>query len=74
LTDVILPGKSGRVLGDALKASRPDMRVLYVPGYTDDLLTNNGVLNCETALLHKPFSIESLLTKVRDVLSTDSAE
>jgi len=63
-----MPGLSGRALADKLMPSRPEMKLLYMSGYTRDLVTQHGVLDRETALLEKPFGIESLLTKVRDVL------
>ena len=68
LTDVVMPGVSGRELADKLVPSRPEMKLLYMSGYTRDLVTQHGVLDRETVLLEKPFGIESLLTKVRDVL------
>ncbi len=68
LTDVVMPGVSGRELADKLMPSRPEMKLLYMSGYTRDLITQHGVLDRETALLEKPFGIESLLTKVRAVL------
>lgn len=72
LTDVVLPGRSGRVLADQLKLFRPETKVLYMSGYTDDLISRNGILDPETTLLHKPFTIESLLKKVREVLDKDT--
>jgi PAS domain S-box-containing protein len=68
LTDVIMPGLSGRDLADSLLGPRPDMKVLYMSGYTDDLIAHQGVLDPGTSLLEKPFSVESLLIKVREVL------
>jgi DNA-binding response OmpR family regulator len=69
LTDVILPDISGR----ALAKTRPDTRVLYTSGYTDEILGENGVLRAGIVLLQKPFTIESLLLKVREVLDADCA-
>jgi two-component system cell cycle sensor histidine kinase/response regulator CckA len=68
LTDVVLPGMSGRELAEKLLAQRKDLKVLYVSGYTDDIITHHGVLEPGIAFLQKPFSRESLLVKVREVL------
>lgn len=68
LTDVIMPGISGRELADHLLKLRPAMRLLFMSGYTHDLITHHGALDPGTALLEKPFGVESLLTKVREVL------
>jgi len=71
LTDLILPGMSGRVLADRLKMELPDIRVLYMSGYTDDLVSKNGIVDRDASLLHKPFTMESLLSKVREVLDAE---
>ena len=68
LTDVIMPGLSGRELADELKHSRPDVKVLYMSGYTHDLVTQEGILETGSELLQKPFSINALMNRVRDIL------
>lgn len=68
LTDVILPGMNGRQLRDTLVSRRPDLQVLYMSGYTGEVLSNNGALEPGTHLLPKPFSVQSLTHKVREVL------
>lgn len=68
LTDVVMPGMSGRMLADRLKDSRPEMKVLYMSGYTDDAVVRHGLLEADIAFLQKPFSPDSLIGKVREVL------
>jgi two-component system, cell cycle sensor histidine kinase and response regulator CckA len=71
LTDVIMPQMSGPELAQALSQARPEMKVLFMSGYTDDLIAHHGMLNAGTILIEKPFDISSLLTKVRQVLGGD---
>ncbi len=67
-TDVIMPGISGRVLWDRLRGLRPNSRVLFMSGYTDDAIARHGVLEPGIAFLQKPFTPLSLAQKVREVL------
>jgi CheY-like chemotaxis protein len=68
LTDVVMPGMNGRQLSERLRASQPGLRCLFMSGYTADVLAPHGVLEAGVELLHKPFSIQSLSEKVREIL------
>jgi PAS domain S-box-containing protein len=72
LTDVVMPEINGRELSEELAAVRPEMKILYMSGYTDDTVVRHGVLEERMAFLQKPFTADSLLRKVRDVLDTRS--
>jgi CheY-like chemotaxis protein len=65
LTDVVMPGMSGRALAEALTASRPGLRVLFMSGYTDDEILRRGLGTTGVALLEKPFTAEALRDAVR---------
>ncbi|MDE3197750.1 MAG: PAS domain-containing protein [Acidobacteriota bacterium] len=68
LTDVIMPQMSGGDLAHLLRAKSPGLKVLFMSGYTDDMLASHGVLAGETQLIQKPFTAEALGRKLRDVL------
>jgi CheY-like chemotaxis protein len=68
LIDLVMPGGSGREAAERLLSHRPDMKVLFMSGYTDDAVARHGVLVPSTTLLEKPFSPEALAQKVREVL------
>jgi len=68
LTDVVMPGLSGRQLADELTKRRPATRVLHTSGYTDDAVVRHGVLEAGIAYLQKPFTSASLARKVRETL------
>jgi two-component system cell cycle sensor histidine kinase/response regulator CckA len=70
LTDVVMPGMNGRVLAEQLSLRQPGIKVLYMSGYTDSFIAGHGVLQAGTNLLHKPFTEEILLGKVREVLDS----
>ena len=68
LTDVIMPQMSGGDLAHALREKKPGLKVLFMSGYTDDMLAGHGVLARETQLIQKPFTADMLGKKLRDVL------
>ena len=69
LTDVVMPGTSGRELAARIMLKRPGIRVLYMSGYTENVITSGGMLERGLAFLQKPFSPAVLVQKIREVLA-----
>jgi CheY-like chemotaxis protein len=75
LTDVVMPGGfNGRQLAEQLLSRHKHIKVLYMSGYTDDAITHYGVLRADVAYLEKPFSSESLIRKVVEVLEAGAEQ
>jgi PAS domain S-box-containing protein len=73
VTDVVMPAMSGAELAERLLETRPDMKVLYMSGYTSDVVLRHGPRDRDAAVLEKPFSAEGLLSKVRESLEAEVA-
>jgi len=73
ITDVVMPGMSGRALADTLRAEVPSIKVLYMSGYTDDALLRHGILPNDTQFMQKPFALHELATRAREILDAPSA-
>ncbi len=72
LTDLILPGANGREIAKQVVAVRPSIRVLYMSGYTDDVIVHHGVLEPGLAFVQKPFTGSALAKRIREVLAAHS--
>jgi signal transduction histidine kinase/ActR/RegA family two-component response regulator len=72
-TDVVMPDLDGRRLADRAREQRPGLKVLYTTGYTRNAIVHNGMLDADVAFLPKPFTIEQLARKVRQVLDSQGA-
>ncbi len=71
LTDVVMPEMSGKDLLDHLAATHPDLRVLYMSGYSDDVIAHRGVIDEGVNFIQKPFAVQALAARVREVLDQD---
>jgi PAS domain S-box-containing protein len=69
LTDVVMAGKSGRQLAAEMQELRPEVKVLYMSGYTDEAIVHHGLLGREMVLLQKPFTLNALALKVRETIA-----
>jgi PAS domain S-box-containing protein len=70
LTDVIMPGMNGRELAQRISEIRPNVKVLYMSGYTENVIGHNGTLDAGVRLLQKPFTLRDLKSKVREVIDS----
>lgn len=68
-TDIVMPDGNGRKLATEALAVHPGLKVLYTTGYTRDAIVHNGVLEPGVALITKPYAIDQLAAKIRDVLN-----
>jgi len=68
VTDVMLPGASGRELAERIRETRPELKVLYISGYTDDDAVRTGAIPPGSRFLQKPFTHDALVRHVREAL------
>jgi len=73
-TDVVLPGKNGRMLADSARLLRPALRVLFTTGYSRNAIVHQGRLDADVHLIGKPFTFDQLATRVRDILDVPIAK
>ena len=71
LTDVVMPETSGKEVADRLRTLRPDIKVLFMSGYTDDAIVHHGVLDAKVQFIQKPFTPIALAKKVREVIDSN---
>ena len=71
-TDVVMPDLDGRRLADRAREHRPGLKILYTTGYTRNAIVHNGMLDPGVSFLAKPFTLDQLAVKVRQVLDADS--
>jgi two-component system, cell cycle sensor histidine kinase and response regulator CckA len=69
MTDVVMPGISGRELADRVASIRPGIKILYMSGYTEQAVVHHGILQTDAVLLQKPFTLATLATKLREILA-----
>ncbi len=69
ITDVIMPGMNGRQLYEAIRKIRPEIKVLYISGYADDVIAPHGILDPGIHFLAKPFTMGGLAEKIREALA-----
>jgi CheY-like chemotaxis protein len=68
LTDILMPGMSGVELADRLERERPDVRILFMTGYAEEVVVNEGILGKHRECIGKPFTQEQITKRVRDIL------
>ncbi len=69
LTDVVMPGATGRALADEARKRRPRLPVVFMTGYTRNAIVHNGVLDAGSLLLNKPFTLAQLSAKLKEALT-----
>jgi CheY-like chemotaxis protein len=70
VTDVVMPGKGGRLLAEELSQLQPELKILYVSGYTDDAVVRHGIVQDNVNFLQKPFAPNALAARIRDLLDS----
>jgi len=72
MTDMVMPGIGGRELAERVLSVRPDIKILYMSGYTDQAVVHQGILGTDAPLLQKPFTLATLTTKLREILTAEA--
>jgi two-component system cell cycle sensor histidine kinase/response regulator CckA len=72
LTDVVMPGISGRELAERVEQIRPGIKIIYMSGYTDQAVVHHGILENDAVLLQKPFTLTTLAAKLREILAVSA--
>jgi CheY-like chemotaxis protein len=71
VTDVVMPGIGGRELAERVTQIRPGIKILYMTGYTDRAIVHHGILETDAVLLQKPFTLGTLASKLREILTAE---
>jgi two-component system cell cycle sensor histidine kinase/response regulator CckA len=74
MTDVVMPGISGRELAVRVMKIRPGIKILYMSGYTDQSVVHHGILETDAVLLQKPFTMVTLASKLRELLTAETVQ
>ena len=74
LTDVVMPGISGRELAERVSQIRPGIKIIYMSGYTDQAVVHHGILRNDAVLLQKPFTLMTLAAKLREMLAVPAVQ
>jgi len=74
LTDVVMPGISGRELAERVSQIRPGIKIIYMSGYTDQAVVHHGILQNDAVLLQKPFTLMTLAGKLREMLAVPAVQ
>ena len=69
VTDVGLPGMNGRQLADAIRSTRPNLKILFITGYAENAVLNHGHLEAGMHVITKPFAMETLASRIRQLLA-----
>jgi two-component system, cell cycle sensor histidine kinase and response regulator CckA len=72
MTDMVMPGIGGRELAERVLAIRPEIKILYMSGYTDQAVVHQGILGSDAPLLQKPFTLATLTMKLREILAAEA--
>ena len=70
-TDIVMPGMNGRVLANNALKEFPNLKVLYTTGYTQNAVVHNGVVDADAQLIVKPYTVDQLAMKIREIMHSD---